>query len=48
MTTFIDSFAEEVWTQTYKDYKDNNIDDNLHRVAKSIAPHVPRKSDNKS
>lgn len=37
MTAFIDSFAEEVWMQTYKDFKDNTIDDNLHRVAKAIA-----------
>ena len=37
MTQFIESFSEEVWAQTYKDHNDNNINDNLKRVAKAIA-----------
>lgn len=37
MTQFIDSFAEDIWRQSYKDYKDNSIDDTFHRVAKAIA-----------
>ena len=36
-TIFKDSFAEEVWASTYKDYKDLTVDDTLQRVAKSIA-----------
>jgi len=37
MTAFIDSFAEEVWAQTYKDHTDTSVNDTLHRVAKAIA-----------
>lgn len=37
MTKFIDPFAEEVWTQTYKDHGDTDINDNLRRVAKAIS-----------
>lgn len=36
-TTFQDSFSEQVWETTYKDYKDYNIDDSLFRVASAIA-----------
>lgn len=34
---FRDAFSEEVWTTTYKDHKDNNVDDTLARVARAIA-----------
>ena len=37
MTKFIDPFSEEVWTQTYKDYNDVDINTNLRRMAKAIA-----------
>lgn len=37
MTQFIDSFSEEVWRSTYKDFKDENVDDTLKRVAKAVA-----------
>lgn len=36
-TTFQDSFSEEVWSSTYKDYKDGNINETLYRVAKAAA-----------
>lgn len=36
-TQFEDSFSEEVWSATYKDYKDADINDNFWRVAKAIA-----------
>jgi len=38
MTTFVDSFAEDVWIQTYKDHKDtDHVDSTMRRVAKAIA-----------
>lgn len=37
MTQFIESFSEEIWTQTYKDHNDVTVDDNLRRVAKAIS-----------
>lgn len=37
MTQFIDQFSEEIWTQTYKDFNDNTIDDTFKRVAKAIS-----------
>lgn len=37
MTTFIDSFSQEIWTQTYKDHTDKTIDDTLQRVARAIS-----------
>lgn len=37
MTQFLDSFSAEIWEQTYKDHSDKNINDNLRRIAKSIA-----------
>lgn len=37
MTNFIDSFSEEIWTQTYKNYKDKTIDDTMRRVANAIS-----------
>ena len=36
-TSFLDSFSQDVWATTYKDHKDQTIDDTLHRVAKSVA-----------
>jgi ribonucleotide reductase alpha subunit len=36
-TIFEDSFSEEVWASTYRDYKDTTIDDTFRRVAKAIA-----------
>lgn len=36
-TKFEDTFSEEVWRTTYKDPKDNNINDTLRRVARYIA-----------
>jgi len=36
-TVFEDSFSEEVWSTTYKDHKDNTIDDTLRRVATAAA-----------
>ena len=36
-TVFEDSFAEEVWKTTYKDHKDETVDDTMRRVAKYIA-----------
>lgn len=37
MTQFENYFSEEIWQQTYKDYKDKSIDDTLYRVSKAIA-----------
>ncbi len=36
-TIFQDSFSEQIWETTYKDHKDNNIDDTMFRVASAIA-----------
>lgn len=36
-TNFQDSFSEEIWTSTYKDYKDQTIDDTFRRIATAIA-----------
>ena len=36
-TTFQDLFSEEVWSSTYKDYKDGDINESLYRVAKAAA-----------
>jgi ribonucleoside-diphosphate reductase alpha chain len=36
-TRFIDAFSEENWINTYKNYKDNNVDDTFKRVATAIA-----------
>lgn len=36
-TVFNDSFSEEVWSSTYKDHTDNNIEDTFRRVANAIA-----------
>lgn len=36
-TTFQDSFSEEVWRTTYKNYKDESVNDTFRRVAKHIA-----------
>ncbi len=37
ITEFQDPFSEEVWINTYKDYKDQSINDTFWRVAKAIA-----------
>lgn len=37
MTTFLDPLSEEIWSTTYKDYKDNDVNDTQRRVAKAIA-----------
>ena len=36
-TVFQDSFSQEVWSTTYKDHKDKNIDDSNKRVARAVA-----------
>ena len=36
-TTFKDSFSEEIWKTTYKNYKDETVNDTFRRVAKHIA-----------
>lgn len=36
-TQFQDLFSEEVWKSTYKDYKDESVNNTFRRVAKSIA-----------
>lgn len=36
-TEFEDSFSEEVWQTTYKDHKDETINDTLYRVASTAA-----------
>lgn len=36
-TVFQDSFSEEIWRLTYKDYKDETVDDTMRRVARAIA-----------
>lgn len=37
LTEFEDSFSEEVWRSTYKNYKDNDVNDTFRRVAKAVA-----------
>jgi ribonucleotide reductase alpha subunit len=37
MSTFKDSFSEEVWQSTYKHHTDNTIEDSWRRVAKALA-----------
>lgn len=37
VTVFEDSFSEEVWSNTYKNYKDKDINDTFNRVAQAIA-----------
>lgn len=37
MSTFKDSFSEEVWKTTYKNYKDSSVSDTFRRVAHTIA-----------
>jgi ribonucleoside-diphosphate reductase alpha chain len=37
ITKFEDSFAEENWTNTYKDHKDNKVNDSFKRIAVAIA-----------
>ncbi len=37
ITTFQDTFSEEVWSSTYKDHKDNTVDDTMLRVATAAA-----------
>lgn len=37
MTKFQDPFSEEVWKSTYKNYKDNTVDDTFRRVAHFVA-----------
>lgn len=37
VTELLDSFSQEVWSKTYKDHKDENINDTLYRVAKALA-----------
>lgn len=34
---FKNDFSEEIWTQTYKDYDDNDVSDNWRRVAKDLS-----------
>ncbi len=36
-TVFEDSFSREVWETTYKDHKDDTVDDTMRRVARYIA-----------
>lgn len=36
-TTFQDQFSQEIWEVTYKDHKDNDINDTFSRIAKAIA-----------
>lgn len=37
MTTFEDSFSEEVWAATYKDHTDETVNDTMFRVAAAAA-----------
>lgn len=37
ISPFNNSFSEEIWRTTYKDYRDTTIQDTFQRVAKSIA-----------
>ena len=37
LTTFQDPFSEEVWSSTYKDHSDKDINDTFWRVACAIA-----------
>lgn len=34
---FLDSFSEEIWRSTYKDYEDTDLESTFRRVAKTIA-----------
>ena len=36
-TTFEDSFSKEIWESTYKNYKDETVDDTMFRVASAVA-----------
>lgn len=36
-TEFQDTFSEEIWRTTYRNYKDQNVNDTFQRVAKHIA-----------
>lgn len=36
-TQFQDSFSEEIWKSTYKDYNDSNLEDTFKRVARTMA-----------
>lgn len=36
-TMFEDSFSEEVWGTTYKDYNDRTVNDTMYRVASAVA-----------
>jgi ribonucleoside-diphosphate reductase alpha chain len=36
-TTFEDTFSEEVWSSTYKDHTDQNVNDTMLRVAAAVA-----------
>lgn len=36
-TEFQDAFSEEIWSTTYRNYKDENVNDTFRRVAKDIA-----------
>lgn len=40
-TVFKDSFSEEVWSTTYKDFSDTTVDDTMMRVAKFVASAEP-------
>jgi ribonucleoside-diphosphate reductase alpha chain len=40
-TVFKDSFSEEVWSTTYKDFTDTTVDDTMMRVAKFVASAEP-------
>lgn len=37
LTKFVDKFSEDVWSQTYKDYNDIDVNGTFRRVAKAIA-----------
>jgi ribonucleoside-diphosphate reductase alpha chain len=37
MTVFVDSFSEDVWYETYKNFNDACVDDTFKRVAKAVA-----------
>lgn len=36
-TNFQDSFSQEVWSSTYKDFQDNDVNDTFFRVARAVA-----------
>ena len=40
-TSFQDTFSEEIWTSTYKDYKDADVNDMFKRVAIGVASVEP-------